>query len=740
MSQNTYLNILKYGCYAALLVIFFVFKNLLFPFITSKQISFNILIEVLFIIWLAFIIKYPEYRPKKHYVWFGLLGFLAAMAISSFTGVDFNLSFWGDIERMLGVFHILHFLAFYFIIITVMRDWKDWKIFLIVSTVFAVFVSLDAQSTPTARYGTIGNTAYVSGYLLFNMYFSLLLFFKEDHKGLRWLYLIPLLLMFPGFVAAKTSGAWVGLGASVVAVCFLYGILHKNRKVKIATLAGFVIITSFIVYVFILQRDNFLTRHSAFINRTVQDININKRTFQTRLVSWRAALKDFPHLWLLGTGFGNFAITFDKYFDPSFYNFARGETYFDRAHNNVIDIASTTGALGLLMYLSIFGALGYYLVKGYRNGRISLHEFVLVSGLITAYFVQNLAVFDSLVTYMALMITLGFVYWLTEHDENFERPADQPLVNKEIYSFAIVGVIVLTVMYQFNIKPLKMLIATIDGQRAWAQGDVAGTYENYRRALGYNTVLDRDSRTSMNRLFVGNPASLSKLDRAKAQEIIDFNIQEAKANVDYNPRDSLNEMMYAQMLDLAANFNRDNQDRYFFYSDQALAAIDASIAATPGRTPVYFQKAQIQINRGDEEGAIGTLTYAASLNPEYEPAYCYLARTLQYYKRDAEAWQAMDQCLTINNGAGASDLTPASYIKSVINHYVETEDWDKVLVLYEALANNIEPKNADNWIKLAKLYGQLGDKEKARTAAEKVIALDPTMGQYAQEFIDSLGN
>jgi hypothetical protein len=34
-----------------------------------------------------------------------------------------------------------------------------------------------------------------------------------------------------------------------------------------------------------------------------------------------------------------------------------------------------------------------------------------------AYFIQNLAVFDSLVTYMGLMITLGYIYWLTAEEK-----------------------------------------------------------------------------------------------------------------------------------------------------------------------------------------------------------------------------------------------------------------------------------------------------------------------------------
>ena len=41
MALKTYLTILKTGIYLSFLSVFLVFKNLLFPYITSKQFYFN---------------------------------------------------------------------------------------------------------------------------------------------------------------------------------------------------------------------------------------------------------------------------------------------------------------------------------------------------------------------------------------------------------------------------------------------------------------------------------------------------------------------------------------------------------------------------------------------------------------------------------------------------------------------------------------------------------------------------
>ncbi|MCK4540249.1 O-antigen ligase family protein [Candidatus Parcubacteria bacterium] len=751
MSQKIYLYILKIGSFLALISIFFVFKNLLFPFITSKQIPFNILIEVLLVFWVALIVKYPEYNPfknkkGKNFITYGLIFYFAVMVISCFTGVDLNLSFWGDIERMLGAFHILHFFGLYLILITVFRDWKDWKEMMIWSLILSVFLSLKGISD--MGYSTLGNTSYVSGYLIFNMYFAMLLFFKERNTGLKWLYLIPLPIILMAFNKAGTSGAMVGLGFSILAVLFLYGLLNKNKKIKIISISVFVLATIIIANIFIFNRDNFLTRNIPALNDIVKDISLNKATFQTRLISWNAALQDFKEHPFFGTGHGNYAIVFDKYFDPVFLTHTSSETYFDRAHNNVIDIASTTGSIGLLAYLSIFIAIAWYLIKKYRADEISIHEFSLLVGLFTAYFVQNLAVFDSLATYLMLMLTLAYVHWLNVEEDGFmehtsfrfkgfvrELGDSVKVNNKEIYALLIVGVIMSAIALQYNIKPWQMLIGTIDGQRYWAQGKVLNTYEAYKETLKLDTVLDRDSRTSFVRLVISNPNILKNLEKEKADEVLGFAIDLAKINVEYNEGDSLNQMMLAQVYNVAAGHYASNGDKYSFYMNRALEAVEMSITASPGRVPIYYQKAQIQITRGNLDGAIETLKYAEKLLPEYSETHCYLAKTLLYNQKKDEAAKYVENCVDLG---GASKLTPVSLLKTQINEYINKKDWERVIKMYDALTV-VEKNNPEVWIKAAALYKQQGLLEKAEKAALKAIELDPKVKDNAERFIEGLG-
>ncbi|MDO8592353.1 MAG: O-antigen ligase family protein [bacterium] len=736
MSLKTYLIILKTGIYLSFVSVFLVFNNLLFPFITSKQLFFNILMEILMVFWLALIIKYPEARPKKSFITWGLAFFFSALLVSSLFGVDFNMSFWGNIERMLGWFHIIHFFLFYLIIITVFREWRDWRNLLIVSVAAAALVCL--YGLLKIPYSTIGNTAYVSGYAIFNIYFALILFFRDREKNEpgSWLagalYLAAAFIMLLVMRVTHTRGAYVGLGASFALFLIMRAGYSPNRKVKIYSFAGLAAIVTLVVLAFSFPQSA-LVRNSSVLG-TITQVSSSATTFQTRLISWKAALKDFPNHPVLGTGYGNYAITFDKYFDPKFYIYTPTETYFDRAHNNLVDIISTTGLAGLLSYLSILGAAGYYLAKGKRQNKISGVEFILLISLFAAYFIQNLAVFDSLITYISLMLALAYIYWLANREPEAaqeEAGANRALNNKELGALVFGGLVLFSIAYQYNIRPWLMLDGTIKGQIEFAKGDIAAAVKQYKKTFATGTVLDRDSRKSMINSLNGQQDSLFKLDRAQAAEIADYAISLAEANVKYNPLDSMMQMQLAQILNTASLINQNNSSKFYFYSDRALKAIDASIKASPGRTTIYFTKAQIYLMRNDKAKALETLKYAVSLNEQYAEASCFLAKAGLYLKEEATGFEAMGKCLDLG---GRSYLGPAELVKIALNHYLAKNDQPRILALYQRWVE-LEPGNAKIWVNLSLLYGQQGDKDKAVEAARKAADLDPSLKSAAEEFI-----
>jgi O-antigen ligase len=737
MSPKTYLRILQGGIIASLLIMLCVFKNLLFPYITSKQLPFNIIMEMLFALWLVFILRYPEYRPKKNFISLGLLAYFLAILVSCFISVDFNLSVWGDAERMLGFFHLAHFLIFYFILITVFRTWKDWRILLLSSVAVATLVSLIGLFGAN-NYSTIGNTAYVSGYLIFSIYFVILLFFRTQSKSLRWLYILPLIPMLIEFKNMHTSGAIIGLSVSILLMFLLIGLTHVNKKIRQGSIVAFIL--AVVVIAGIFSQIN----SAWFQNSFLKNLTSQKATFQTRLISWRGAAADFHNHPIFGTGFGNYALIFDKTFDSKFYDYSTSDTYFDRAHNNLIDITSTTGLVGLITYLSIFAAVVFYLRKEFKaNGKYSggdangLNniEIIVILSLIAAYFIQNLVIFDSFSTLIGLMTILGFIYWLDLRRGSNEVEAREPrFVIKTDGREAICLISFLLIAFIFtnyyNIKTWKMFIGTINGYSQINSGNLMAGVDIYKNSLT-GGAMERDARVTLINLVVANPSLFSNLTAAQAQDIFDYTISLAAKNVSYNPNDSMMQMQLAQILDTAARYNYRDPEKSNFYSTQSLEAIQASIDASPGRATVYFIKAQMQLVRGENDEAVATLKQGIALNPNYFEGYCRLAQVLfifqvnlSYNKYDNEIGDTLNNCV---DKGGSDQISSPSLLQMAIKYYSSTStDLLRATLLSERLAT-ISAPDAKAWLTVAKLYSMLGSTTKAEESLQKAIEIDPSI-------------
>ena len=746
MPAKAYLRILQAGLIASLLIVFLVFKDLLFPFITSKQLTFNILMEFLLAIWLVFILRYPEYRPKKNYLTYGLLAYFLAVLASCAVSVDLSLSFWGDAERMLGVFHLLHFLIFYLILITVFRSWSQWRVLLFSSVIVATAVSLIGL-WGSEVYATIGNTAYVSGYLIFNIFFSLILFGRsgsgDQRSGWRWLYLIPILIMLWEFWSCHTSGAIIGLFLSVLLLFFLIGLSHQNKTLRWSS--WFIFGLAVIAVIFVFSQN----QSAWFQNSWLRNLTFQKSTFQTRLISWQSAALDFKNHPVFGTGFGNYAIIFDQHFDPKFFNYSRTETYFDRAHNNLIDIVSTTGLFGLLTYLSIFAAVLYYLWREFRKNR--RFEILLILALIAAYFIQNLAVFDSYVTYIGLMIILGFIYWLVAEPEEILDEINSAETERHFLTLSrqwewtvLVILLFITVVftYQYNIKPWRMFQGVIAGYSDILDNKFEEGVLAYHQAL-IGTPLDHDGRVTLINLVVTNPDLLTSLTINKAEAVLDYVISLAETNVAGNPRDSLMQMQLSQVYDTAARFYYQNQNSdQYNYSGRALEAIDRSIESSPGRVPVYLVKAQMQLIRGEQEEAIKTIEYAISLNPAYSEGYCRLAQFYMFidtqtkiaFKDDKKLSEPLVKCVDLG---GADDINSGNLLISALTYFSDNHDYPRALKLAERLAV-LDSGNAQVWFGLAKLYLISGDVISAQKAAQEAFTLDSKLKTDWATFLKDL--
>ena len=229
--------ILKYAIWTGLIGICFiplvVFKEYFFPFIVPKTLVFRIIAEIIFLAYLGLAVLKKEYRPRLNLVLVLFVLYLAVVYLSSALGDSFSNSFWSSNERSEGLLLLTHLLLFLFVASGFLRRIKDWLIVFEASFLSSIMVSLVAlKQYLDPEWGflgsmgrlasTIGNAGYVAGYLLFNIFFALLLFFYRKNKALRWYYILGIVLQIFVIVNTLTRG---GIIALVLALMVFIGYL-----------------------------------------------------------------------------------------------------------------------------------------------------------------------------------------------------------------------------------------------------------------------------------------------------------------------------------------------------------------------------------------------------------------------------------------------------------------------------------------------------------------------------------
>lgn len=728
MPKLWYENILKFGVILSLFSFFIIDKSLYFPYITGKQIYFNILIEILAVFCLALVVKYPEARPKKSYITWSLLAFFASLLVSSFFSIDFNLSFWGDAERMLGWFPTVHLLALYFIIITSFKKKEDWTWLFVSSlaaasalSLYAIFTAQGGKSVGnvnmTSNISTLGNATYVAGVMIFNFFFGWYLFFQAKSKPLKFVVSVGILLSLIAFFYADVSGSQVGLVLGLMTTLVIAGALNKEAKMRRWTWFGLGAMILLVVLLFSFRSASVFDGNK--LGKILRDFNQNNTTLRTRTYAWRAAYLGFREHPIFGNGYGNFASHFDKYFIGSYYNWSLGEEYFDRAHNNILDILSTAGLVTLLAYLSIFVALAYYLIKSYREGKISVLEISTMTGVFVGYFIHNLAVFDALANYILLFFSLGFVYYLSNRAEDglMHRIGEKlqtdrgEWTDKELGTLLGAAVIALTLIYNYNVQVSQVLEKSVIAASYWhTSRDPQLAVNMYKEAFAIKTPYDRDPRMLLANNINDNPEKLQSLPLAKRKEAVDYAISLLRQNLELNPHDSLTLFVLARLQTAAFRVTAEPE-----YLRAALLSLDASIAEGGEHIPPYILKSNLLVVMGDKDKAKATLNKARSFF-DYPDLSCRLAALgFDQAKVAEETYQLADKCLA--GPSGQESLGAGPFLDKLAARYRSSKKWD-LLVKVDELKLSQDMTNKAMWQEIINLYRLLGQEDKAEAVTD----------------------
>lgn len=720
----------------SLLTPFWVFKELMFPYITSKAFFFRILVLLALPCYVYLVAFEKKLRPNlKNKLNLAVLIFLVINLLAAIFGVSFERSLLGNFERMGGVVYLAYLsLVFFYIQLLGQAGGNYLKRFLQSFIAVAVLVTLNGlsgwiggptlvldPSLPARVSSTFGNPIFFPSYLILPMFLSAFLALQESKKNLKITYWVLAGLQLLGIYSSGTRGAMVGLIVGGVISGIAYVILTKNTKVKRTGIITLAVVVLLLAGLFAFKEK--LPQGSTL----ARIVNLRDSNTEARLIQWKSALQGFTDKPVLGVGPENYYVVFNQYYNPEMYKY--DASWFDKPHNYVLEVLVTTGGMGLLLYVLMFVFSVFALWRAYKSELLSLGEACLLLAGVIVYQVQNLFVFDTVSASTAFFVFTGFLAFLWHESKSEENSSF--VLSRKVSSVGI-GVLVLSVLVMIYLQYASN-ISPIQAAKRVNMGMAYSSYDPYKAAgffeTAFATPFNLDSRETANRFsdFAGSLANsqLTTKDIEFVKNQINLALEKQKAITEKVENDPI---LWMRLASLQMN-------KAFVFKEDLKSAdpyIEKAVSLAPNRAELLRLKIQYYGYAGDWANAVKVAQRVVELNPYNAEVKWQLAMAHFLNKNIDEAIKAGDAALA--QGYVPNQIQQFAWY---IQYYQEKRNFVKTIPLLK-LAMEVAPNELTFYFELAKAYAETGDFGKAKALAEQIAALDPNQKQVMDEFIRTL--
>ncbi|MDP9205903.1 MAG: O-antigen ligase family protein [Gemmatimonadota bacterium] len=745
---------------ASLLVPVIVPSGFFFPYVVPRNIFFRVIVEagvVALVLALCFGGKTLDLRSEP--IFCSLVAFLTAASLSAIFSPAPTHSFFGDFERMGGVWAWLH-LVLFFLLLRTLRD-EDWRWVLNASLAVSLFVgastivqhfhfvslSRPAGTLVTASSSTLGNSGLLAAYLLMNI--ALAGYFASTNVRFRLMYLSAGGVDVLALIYAENRSTVIGLVLGTIVGGVIFAMLSTRSRRKWIAPAAAAVLALLVAGISAGVRafpTTGLTRYVPTVLQRLAQTN-PAGSDESRTMQWRAALEGFKDRPLLGYGMENHNLVWSAHFDPGIYRI--DTDIYDRTHNQFLETLATTGLVGTVAFLGIWLAIGVTLGRAYRAGRISASALAVLSGLQVAYATYLFFWFVDLnATMLWILIaaliasrgTVGSVVLETSGSAS-EGAKTQPLL-------ALASILVLAAaIYSEAYAPLRAnrALARIDS----STGSVAqrlSEFEALSSFAGRQTahtplVMGQFIGSLEHRLkeFRANPRERRMIERAFAESFFAF-AREIHG-------DTLNDRLYTHegsLLLEAADFYGSPS-----YRQQAIDVFHKAIELSPHRIQPRLLLARIYSGEGDYERALVVLNDAVKSDPRLgEPRYRLAEAYLGAGKGDSalaslksslalgyvgapETYLSMGKRLEFSGRSSAAARLYSDYFEAKYTEAV----WDRS----EAIDKPIPAADIAVAAHLPLLYVRARDSELAIKTAAALSAFDPSRSSIVDRFVSDIG-
>lgn len=697
--------------------------NLFFPFITGKNFTFRIIVEIIFALWLVLMLKDSEARPTRSLLAWGLAAFLVVMGLATLLSENSFKSFWSNYERMEGYVTLLHLGAYFLVAASVFARNKLWEYWVQTNLGVSIILCLygvgqllgfwPVHQGATRLDATFGNATYFAVYTVFMTFWAVWLLVRESQLWLRVVYgLIALFNLFILYHTA-TRGAILGLIGGVLLATLLIAAFERTRPQVRKIAAGLLVCVLLLIAAFFALKDQDFIKTNNVLGRFAA-ISLEEQTTKSRFIIWDMAWQGFTERPLLGWGQESFNYVFNKYYDPRMYT---QEQWFDRTHNVFFDWLIAGGALGLLTYLSLFAGALWIIWKRLTDTT----EKAVLTGLLAAYFVHNLFVFDNLISYMLFFSFLAFLHTRSSSATSAAQASQSPNISPAAGSLpssvqvpaAVVGVLVIVAAgYFLNVPALRANMNLINAIRPQATPQDNLNY--FKSALSPETAGTQEVLEQLMQVTAGVANNTQAPSEIK-QQFLELTKEEMKKQLARTPNDARLLVFYGSTLGQYGQLEEGAQ-----YLEQA-------VANSPKKQTILFELGANYLNRGQFDKALEIFKQAHEVEPAYDDARLNYATAAIYDRKPDIAAQVLSEKY-------GTDLVADGRI---LRAYADTNQWPKAIAILQDQVSK-SPSDTTARKQLAVAYYQSGNTPAAVATLRSIEDIDPSQKEELEGIIKQI--
>ncbi|MCX6780754.1 MAG: O-antigen ligase family protein [Candidatus Magasanikbacteria bacterium] len=655
--------------FALLLIIspLVIWTNLPYPYSFPRWIY----LATLCTLW-AVIITYDVWRKKVSLFFstldYAFFAFITILGIATIHSVDPWSSLWGSMERGFG-FALWPELAIAYIGLKLAFEekksnyilWRGLICTVIIASLWGVaqkFIPAFSQTFSGSRIGgTLGNAIFFGSYLSLAIGgLSYFISSKIDTKFWRMTASAAIVLAFIVLLLTQTRGPLLGLLAGVCVFLFTYALTIPDVKKRIYVSTALIGATTVTLLFGI-----WLFQHNY----------ISTTTATTRFINWKMAAQGFLDKPVLGWGVGQYARAADKHFDSTLSEFSIDETHADKPHNYFIELAVTSGALGLLSYFFLIVVTIYCTVEIYHRHEFSRVQLSLLLGIFATSFTQNLTAFETHGSIIRFVFTLALI---ASHQKKYSYRF-APFLSKFISIFLLCASVIISFFGAWiptaHATALETVFATSGSyseqhhaiQELTAQLFSTAYTPDYFTAISYAVLKNYWQQPTVYAQLSDDEKKMQRDDMTQLMHVIPQLENTYQTNATWNLL--LGNTAY-QIFVITHDREAGNIAEKLY--------IQAHLSA-PNRQEALIQLAQLLLIKNETNRAIELLTEAINLDLQYPTPTWNRGLALFIAHKPQEAWSDISHAISLDVQKPNEQIAQYIYTQ-LLNAKMETEAAD----------------------------------------------------------------